>query len=472
MRVVGAGNNYFTVMSIISYAQNLEDVILWRALKHVDQGFYVDVGANDPEIDSVTKAFYDKGWCGINIEPVTQWFARLQAQRPRDINLQIAVGAYEGRATLYDMPDTGLSTMDRDTAVRHRDERGYEMREISVRVDTLSSVCEKYHLAPIHFMKIDVEGAEKSVLEGLDLVAIRPWIMLIESTMPNSQIEIHHEWEHLITDRGYEFAYFDGLNRYYVAKERAYLKAAFHAPPNVFDGYKPLAQHALEEKLERQRIHAQTMALQAEEQRACQVAALGAELAKAQQDMASLEASLKGAQKQLQESLNTAHHWWQQATALEKERDDLRQSWSWRMTAPVRWLAVPLVVSKVPRQSNAGAAARPLRNPLSSLMGGVLRHPRMSYRINQWLLRYLPSVQRRLAEMARADGLMPGSAEYMLRRQAFIGGECGVQDESANEKKYYLSYQTPGQDWLMDADEALRNIRGEFEGFKIEDEEK
>ena len=34
-------------MSFISYAQNFEDVMLWRALKHVENGFYIDVGANE-----------------------------------------------------------------------------------------------------------------------------------------------------------------------------------------------------------------------------------------------------------------------------------------------------------------------------------------------------------------------------------------------------------------------------------------
>jgi len=49
-------------VTFISYAQNHEDVLLYRALKGVGKGFYIDVGANDPEEDSVTKAFYDRGW--------------------------------------------------------------------------------------------------------------------------------------------------------------------------------------------------------------------------------------------------------------------------------------------------------------------------------------------------------------------------------------------------------------------------
>ena len=54
---------------IISYAQNFEDVLLWRALKQVRNGFYIDIGAQHPEHDSVSKLFYDHGWRGVHVEP-------------------------------------------------------------------------------------------------------------------------------------------------------------------------------------------------------------------------------------------------------------------------------------------------------------------------------------------------------------------------------------------------------------------
>ena len=44
----------------VSYAQNQEDVVLARALRPDDsEGFWVDVGAGDPVLDSVTAAFAD-----------------------------------------------------------------------------------------------------------------------------------------------------------------------------------------------------------------------------------------------------------------------------------------------------------------------------------------------------------------------------------------------------------------------------
>ena len=90
-------------MTFISYAQNFEDVMLWRALKHIPRGFYIDVGANHPEEDSVTKAFYDRGWRGINIEPLLQCHLLLEQQRPLDTNLNLAAGAQDGQLNLFEV---------------------------------------------------------------------------------------------------------------------------------------------------------------------------------------------------------------------------------------------------------------------------------------------------------------------------------------------------------------------------------
>ena len=50
---------------LISYAQNFEDIMLWRALARVEGGCYIDVGAQSPHVDSVSKVFYEHGWRGI-----------------------------------------------------------------------------------------------------------------------------------------------------------------------------------------------------------------------------------------------------------------------------------------------------------------------------------------------------------------------------------------------------------------------
>src|SRR5262245_5878933 len=124
-------------MTFVSYAQNFEDVMLWRALKHVSQGFYIDVGAAHPDEGSVTRAFYEHGWRGINIEPSDHYFSRLAGSRPLDTNLQVAVATAPGETTLYEVAGTGLSTLDVAIAAQHR-RAGWEVRERLVSVRRLS----------------------------------------------------------------------------------------------------------------------------------------------------------------------------------------------------------------------------------------------------------------------------------------------------------------------------------------------
>ena len=100
-----------------SYAQELEDIILYVALQDVDEGFYIDIGANDPIEISVTKFFYDRGWSGINVEPLRSKCALLENERPRDINLCIGISDRRGETALpipkedalWDHPDSGTT---------------------------------------------------------------------------------------------------------------------------------------------------------------------------------------------------------------------------------------------------------------------------------------------------------------------------------------------------------------------------
>ena len=220
--------------AFVSYAQNAEDVLLFRALKDVRNGTYIDVGANDPVGDSVTKAFYDRGWRGINIEPVKVMYDALVATRPEDVNVHAAAGESDGELPLHVIAGTGLSTLDKSIADRHR-EHGFKVDDTVVAVRALSTILAEFPKHQIHFLKIDVEGWEREVLLGIDLDIIRPWIIVIESTEPNTQVPSHSAWEKILLNHRYSFAFFDGLNRYYLAHEHQVLMEDLSRPVNSGD---------------------------------------------------------------------------------------------------------------------------------------------------------------------------------------------------------------------------------------------
>ena len=341
----------------ISYAQNYEDVMLWRALKTIEAGFYIDVGAAWPREHSVTKAFYDAGWSGINVEPNPDFHALLDQDRPRDCNLLLALAEHEGSADFVIFDATGLSTLDPEVASVHQ-EAGRAHRTRIVTVSTLSSVWAKHvpQGQPVHFLKIDVEGAEAPVLAGNDWSRNRPWIVVVEATVPMSQTESFADWEPLLLKANYQLAYADGLNRFYVAKERAALVEAFHYPPNFFDHFKLFDHHTAElragefhalmlqaqacaKNAEEKAVLAQAHAHDAEEKAVlAQAHAHDAEekAVLAQAHAHDAEARANQAQTRVLEIQQQKTEALKQVALLREQIDALHQSYSWRVTAPLR----------------------------------------------------------------------------------------------------------------------------------------
>ncbi|SDW03733.1 FkbM family methyltransferase [Nitrosomonas communis] len=233
--ISGSSDNPF-LPGIVSYAQNFEDVMLWRALRHLEKGFYIDIGAQDPVVDSVSKAFYERGWRGIHVEASPAYAEALRNNRPDEVVIEAAVAEHNGEMTFYEIPETGLSTGDAEIAHGHV-EKKFEVREIKVACTTLAEIFALAGDQEIHWLKIDVEGMETQVLASWRKSKVRPWIVVIESTLPNTQIETHKQWEHLLLERGYRHSYSDGLNRFYVSEYHAELGKALQYGPNVFDNF-------------------------------------------------------------------------------------------------------------------------------------------------------------------------------------------------------------------------------------------
>ena len=221
---------------ITSYSQNFEDVILWRALRHIKHGRYIDIGAQDPVIDSVSLAFYEAGWRGLHVEPVAFYAQKLRQSRPDEEVLEALVGRAGKRTVFYQIHDTGLSTSNREMA-RLQKAAGHKVTTKTFTCIPLSSILDRFQGLDVNWMKIDVETMEREVIGSWAPSPLRPWIVVIESTKPLLPEQSYIDWEGELIKLGYEFVYFDGLNRFYVSREHPELMTAFGPGPNVFDDF-------------------------------------------------------------------------------------------------------------------------------------------------------------------------------------------------------------------------------------------
>lgn len=166
-----------------SYSQEGEDMLLLRAIGNKSNGFYVDIGSHHPTRFSNTKHFYDKGWRGINIDPLPGSKDLFDKKRPKDINLELAIGK-PAKLTYYMYDEPALNTFDvKMVEQRKKDKAPYNIihsKKISIK--PLSAVLRK-HLPKgmvVDFMTIDVEGKDLEALQTNDWSKVRPKIILIE----------------------------------------------------------------------------------------------------------------------------------------------------------------------------------------------------------------------------------------------------------------------------------------------------
>jgi FkbM family methyltransferase len=192
-------------------AQQGEDKKLWSVLSDRDNGFYVDVGCNDPVVGSISESFYEAGWDGIAIDPLKRHINNHRELRPHQTSICCACGAAEGEGTLHVTHLGGLETMKPTVfGVSHN---------IAVPIIPLDTILEDYGaewIGEIQWLSIDVEGYEREVLKGANLKYWQPWYLCIEAREP---CQLNHptwdQWEDLVLAAGYSFNLDDGLNRFY-----------------------------------------------------------------------------------------------------------------------------------------------------------------------------------------------------------------------------------------------------------------
>lgn len=311
------------------YSQNFEDVFLARCFPGRTDGFYIDVGAQDEEADSVTRHFYEAGWSGINIEPVAE-FAETFRRRERDQTVCCAAGSEESLLPMAISLDSGLSSFDQTNAAQ-TERMGLLAGTRMIQVRRLDDILHDLGLSEkrFEFLKVDVEGFELEVIKGIDLRRYRPRIILCEATEPNTSTKTA-SFEELcgtIEACGYAKLFFDGLNQWWCEQEvRHELAQHFLVPPGVMDSLTITPYSGTWARKQLREVQAQLKTA-----------------ADVQHQLTEQIGELHHQISDLHQSLQTAHHQLREASQARQQAvqqiEALRASDSWKLTQPLRQMS-------------------------------------------------------------------------------------------------------------------------------------
>jgi FkbM family methyltransferase len=171
------------------------------------QGYFVDVGANDPIIGSQSWHLEQFGWSGVLVEP-QQDLAEQLLQRRRAKVYAVACSAPENSGKILALNLAGIQTsLNPNFFVPNMRRTGV----CEVQVKTLDEILTDAGApVPLDFVSIDVESHEIDVLRGFDLAKWRPRLILIEDVVSN--LKLHR----FLRSKHYKWVRRTGINSWYI----------------------------------------------------------------------------------------------------------------------------------------------------------------------------------------------------------------------------------------------------------------
>lgn len=182
------------------YSQNNEEEAILKALASIEAGRFLDIGAFHPTIFSNTRALFERGWCGVMLEPSPGPFSSLKAaygEDPRIKLLNVAVGEQTGEVEMY-VTDDAVSTTSEAQYQKWCRAAAFsgKIRVPAISVPDLISSCGD---VDFEFASIDAEGQSVDILGAL-LAEIHPKCVCVEYD------DREEEARRLLWKHGYEVA--------------------------------------------------------------------------------------------------------------------------------------------------------------------------------------------------------------------------------------------------------------------------
>ena len=179
----------------MNYSQNKEQEAILKYFGDF-KGTFLDLGANDGQTLSNTRALAELGWCGCLVEPSPIAFSKLkklyeESKKGCFYLYNCAVGLSNSSMPLHDsgqllgVGDTGLvSTLVKKETERFSKTVSYT--DIDVKVYRWKTLLNRLSIKKFDFVSIDIEGLDADVLDQMDLTDVK---LLCIETNGNKELE-------------------------------------------------------------------------------------------------------------------------------------------------------------------------------------------------------------------------------------------------------------------------------------------
>lgn len=194
----------------VSFSQEGEDRILEHIFKGKKEGFYIDIGANNPTKFNNTYLFYLKGWRGINIEPNPDFIPFFKQLRPGDTNLNVGISDKEESLNYYVFDEPGVNTFSTDRKLYLTTKTHFKLiKTLKIKCFPLRKILNDNlsENQEIDFMSIDTEGFDLKILKSNDWSKFIPKYVLVEEHHKPIKELINSEITQFLNEKGYSFYY-------------------------------------------------------------------------------------------------------------------------------------------------------------------------------------------------------------------------------------------------------------------------
>tara|TARA_B100000902_G_C27105831_1_gene811098 strand:- start:7 stop:819 length:813 start_codon:yes stop_codon:yes gene_type:complete len=202
--------NMDKVLIDFCFGQMCEDFLVNLIFKNKTDGTYIDIGAHDGIRFSNSYAFSILGWKGICVEAHPDYYDICYNNRNNDNTKIMNVccsNVDSDKVTFYLNYRGSLSTLNPDlNDVYKKDYKGYYIDKnhtekvqnfrngpIEINSRSMDSIIEEnseyLNKENIDLISIDVDGSEKFVLPGFDILKYKPRVIIFEVSVVRSVVE-------------------------------------------------------------------------------------------------------------------------------------------------------------------------------------------------------------------------------------------------------------------------------------------